>query len=130
MKIVIDTSAILAVLLDEPERSALIGATYGAQLCAPASLPWEVCNALSAALKRRRVIHSQAAEIMRNFGKVPLQLFPVDLVAALEIAAEFQIYAYDAFVLELARAQQCALLTLDRGVQRIARASRIELIEV
>jgi len=67
---------------------------------------------------------------MRNFGQVPLQLFPVDLVAALEIAAEFQIYAYDAFVLELARAQKCALLTLDRGVQRIARASRIELVEV
>jgi len=130
MRIVIDTSAILAVLLDEPERSALIAATYGVQLCAPASLPWEVCNALSAALKRRRVTSSQAAEVMRNFGKVPLQLSPVDLVTALEIAAEFQIYAYDAFVLELARAQQCALLTLDRGVQRIARASRIELVEV
>lgn len=130
MKIVIDTSAILAVLLDEPERSALIGATDGAQLCAPASVPWEVCNALSAALKRRRVTLSQAVEIMRNFGKVPLQLSPVDLVAALELAAAFQIYAYDAFVLELARGQQCALLTLDRGVQRTARACRIELVEV
>lgn len=130
MKLVIDTSAILAVLLDEPERSALIAATEGAQLCAPPSIPWEVCNALSAALKRRRLALPQAAEILRNFGKVPLQLIPVDLTAALELAAAFGIYAYDAFVLELARVQQCALLTLDRGVQRVARASRIQLLEV
>jgi len=130
MKLVIDTSAILAVLLDEPERSALIAATQSARLCAPASIPWEVCNALSAALKRRRLALPQAAEILSNFGKIPLQLMPVDLTAALEVAAAFGIYAYDAFVLELARAEQCALLTLDRGVQRIARASRIQLLEV
>jgi predicted nucleic acid-binding protein len=130
MRLVIDTSAILAVLLDEPERSALIAATSGAQLCAPASVPWEVCNALSAALKRRRLALPQAAEIMKNFGKVSLQLMPVDLTAALELAAAFRIYAYDAFVLELARAQQCALLTLDHGVQRVARASGIQLLEV
>jgi predicted nucleic acid-binding protein len=130
MKLVIDTSAILAVLLDEPERSALIAATNGAHLCAPPSIPWEVCNALSAALKRQRLALPQAVEILRNFGKVPLQLIPVDLTAALELAAAFGIYAYDAFVLELARAQQCALLTLDQGVQRIARASRIQLLEV
>jgi predicted nucleic acid-binding protein len=130
MKLVIDTSAILAVLLDEPERPALIAATHGAQLCAPASIPWEVCNALSAALKRRRLALPQATEILTNFGRVPLQLMSVDLTAALELAAAFGIYAYDAFVLELARSQQCALLTLDRGVQRIARASRIQLLEV
>ncbi|MBV8201704.1 MAG: type II toxin-antitoxin system VapC family toxin [Acidobacteria bacterium] len=130
MKLVIDTSAILAVLLDEPERPAVIAATTGAQLCAPASVPWEVCNALSAALKRRRLALPQAFEILKNFGKIPVQLMPVDLTAALELAAAFGIYAYDAFVLEAARAQQCALLSLDRGVQRIARASRIQLLEV
>ena len=130
MKLVIDTSAILAVLLDEPERPALIAATCGARLCAPPSLPWEVCNALSAALKRRRLALSQATAVLANFGRVPLQLVPVDLTAALELAAAFGIYAYDAFVIELARSQQCALLTLDHGVQRIARASRIQLLEV
>jgi predicted nucleic acid-binding protein len=130
MKLVIDTSAILAVLMDEPERAALIAATNGAQLCAPASIPWEVCNALSAALKRRRLAMPQATEILRNFGKVPLQLLPVDLGAALELAAAFGIYAYDAYVLEVARAQQCALLTLDRGVRRVAQAARIQLLEV
>lgn len=130
MKLVIDTSAILAVLLDEPERLALIAATNGAQLCAPASIPWEVCNALSAALKRRRLALPQAVEVLKNFGKVPLQLVSVDLTAALELAAAFRIYAYDAYVLELARAQQCSLLTLDHGVQRVARAARIPLLEV
>jgi predicted nucleic acid-binding protein len=130
MKLVIDTSAILAVLIDEPERPALIAATSGAQLCAPASLPWEVGNALSAMLKRRRLALIHATQVLRNFQRIPLQLISVDLLAALELAARFRIYAYDAFVLQAARAQNCALLTLDRGIRRIARDARIELLEV
>jgi uncharacterized protein with PIN domain len=36
--IVIDTSAILAVLLGEPEKQAVVEATMGSVVCAPASL--------------------------------------------------------------------------------------------
>ena len=57
---------------------------------------------MSAALKRRRLALPQAAEVLANFGKVRLQLLPVDLVAELELAAAFRIYACDAFALELA----------------------------
>ena len=42
MSCVIDTSAIIAVLLSEPERAALIRATKGAELVAPASVHWEI----------------------------------------------------------------------------------------
>jgi predicted nucleic acid-binding protein len=53
--IVIDTSAILAVLLAEPERQAVVEASMGSVLCAPASLRWEVGNAATAGVKRRRL---------------------------------------------------------------------------
>ena len=52
--IVIDTSAILAVLLDEPEKPAVVKVTMGSAVCAPASLRWEVGNAATAGVKRRR----------------------------------------------------------------------------
>jgi uncharacterized protein with PIN domain len=58
--IVIDTSAILAVLLDEPEKQAVVEATMGSVVCAPASLRWEVGNAVTAGVKRRRLTTERA----------------------------------------------------------------------
>ena len=58
--IVIDTSAILAVLLAEPEKLAVVEATMGRVLCAPASLRWEVGNAAKAGVKRRRLTPERA----------------------------------------------------------------------
>src|SRR5437763_8514880 len=54
MDIVADTSAIIAVIANEPEKSALVAHTQGADLFAPLSIPWEVGNAFSAMLKRQR----------------------------------------------------------------------------
>lgn len=129
MRIVIDTSALLAVLLGEPERGALIEATRGAQLCSPESLPWEVGNALSAMLKRRALDLTTASAVLKSYQQVPVQLVVVDLLAALQLASRFRIYAYDAYMLEAARSQQCALLTLDKTLKRVAREAQITLLE-
>src|ERR1700747_47959 len=55
VEIVIDTSALLAVSGEQPERAALIRLTRGATLVAPASVHWEVGNALSAMFKRKAI---------------------------------------------------------------------------
>jgi predicted nucleic acid-binding protein len=52
LTVVIDTSAILAVLMGEPERAKLIKITNGVTLLTPQSLHWEIGNALSAMLKK------------------------------------------------------------------------------
>jgi hypothetical protein len=54
VEVVIDTAAILAVVLEKPEREALVAGPAGARLFSPASLPWEVGNALVAGVRRRR----------------------------------------------------------------------------
>ena len=48
MNIVMDSSAIIAVIVAEPERDAIIAATAGHALIGPGSIPWEVGNAFSA----------------------------------------------------------------------------------
>ena len=55
MEIVADTSVIIAVIANEPEKAAIVAQTQGADLFAPQSLPWEVGNAFSAMLKRQRI---------------------------------------------------------------------------
>jgi uncharacterized protein with PIN domain len=55
MDIVIDTSAIIAVLVDEPERQKIIEITEGHSLIGPGSIPWEIGNAFAAMFKRKRL---------------------------------------------------------------------------
>ena len=130
MPIVVDTSVLIAVIAGETERPALIRATEGADLVAPASVHWEVGNACSAMLKRRRASLAQVRAMLAAYAQIPLRFLEVDLGVALELADEFGLYAYDAYLLASARAQRVALLTLDQALARAARDAGIRLVEI
>jgi hypothetical protein len=55
MPIIVDTTVVIACVMNEPHREALLAATMDQELIAPQSLLWEVSNALSAMFKRRRI---------------------------------------------------------------------------
>jgi predicted nucleic acid-binding protein len=129
MQVVIDTSALLAVLLEEPEREALIAATSGSVLLAPASLTWEVGNALVATVRRRRLTPAEADEAWTAFQAVPLRLVDVDVGEAVAVALEVGLYAYDAYMLVLARRRGLPLLTLDRRLGAAAGQLHIAVLE-
>lgn len=129
-QIVLDTSALLAVLVSEPERPALLRVTEGATLVAPASLHWELGNALSAMLRRHRIDGPQAASAIASYGRVPLRLVDVDLPTAVELAEQLGLYAYDAYFLVCALVHRAPLLTLDGALGRAARKAGIRLVEV
>ena len=126
---VIDTSALLAVLLEEPERPALIAATRGVVLFAPSSLPWEVGNALVAATRRRRLTPAEAQRAWTAYERVPLRLVDVDMPRAVALALDLGLYAYDAYMLEVARQRGLPLLTLDRTLRAAAASSGLEIVE-
>ena len=130
MEIVIDTAAVLAVLLEEPERPALLAVTTGAVLCAPASLPWEVGNALVAAVRRRRLTAMQAQAGWAAYQAVPIRLMEVDIGRAMTLATERGLYAYDGYMLELSRSRALPLLTLDAKLGDAALRAGVELVEV
>jgi predicted nucleic acid-binding protein len=124
---VVDTSAVLAVLLEEPERIALIAATRGATLYAPPSLPWEVGNALVALVRRRRLTLAEARRVWDAFQSVPMRLVDIDVGQAIASATELALYAYDAYMLELAVQRGLPLLTLDQKLRHAARARGVTL---
>jgi len=129
MKIVADTNTFLAVSLDEPEKDWLIEATEGHDLVAPVVLPYEIGNALSSLVRRRVLTETQLVAAWDAAAAVPVELAPVDARAALLLAAHFHIYAYDAYFLQCALATKAPLLTLDRGMEHVARLLDITLVE-
>lgn len=130
MELVVDTSVLIAVLTGEPTRDRLIARTQGSELLAPGSVHWEIGNAFSALLKRRRLKLSEVQAALTAYGQIPIRFVEVELAAALELADRFGLYAYDAYLMACARRQRAPLLTLDARLGRAAQEAGVEVVEV
>ena len=128
--LVVDTSAVMAVLLNEPSRDRVLEITSGAELAAPASLPVEIGNALSSLLKRRRIEAAQARQVLADFRAMTWRSEEIDLDAAMELVASLNIYAYDAYMLATALTLKCPLVTLDGRLAEAGRRANLDVIEV
>jgi predicted nucleic acid-binding protein len=128
--LVIDTSALIAVLTGESSRDLIIARTQGTELLAPGSVHWETGNALSALLKRRRLKLAEAQAALAAYRQIPIRLVEIELEAALELADRLGLYAYDAFLLACARRHGAPLLTLDPRLGRVAQEAGVRLLEI
>jgi predicted nucleic acid-binding protein len=129
MDILVDTSALLAVIVGEPERDRIVESTSGHTLIGPGSIPWEIGNAFSAMIKQRRLGLIEAQQGLEIFYTIPIRLVRVDLSNAIAIAKQINVYAYDAYFLDCAIRHSAPLLTLDRGLGRAARRLGVTLME-
>ena len=130
MDIVIDTSAVIAVIANEPEKPAIVEHTLGANLIAPASVHWEVGNAFSAMFKRRRISLSQAKEAIKSYERIVFRFIDVDLGQSLELSDRLNMYGYDAYVLACALNMRSPLLTLDKKLAAAAPVVGVKVLEV
>ena len=130
MTLVVDASILLAVLMSEPERAKIIELTKGVDLIAPASVHWEIGNALSSMLKRGRMTLVQAESVLKNYEKIPIRFVEVSLHESIKISADRKIYAYDAFLIACARDQRCRLISLDKALLQASKDSGIQVVEV
>lgn len=130
MDIVIDASAILAVLVGEPERNRVVELTAGHNLVGPGSIPWEIGNAFSAMLKQKRIELAQAKRGLAIFQTIPIRYLPVDMANAIALAHANSLYAYDAYFLDCAVRHAVPLLTLDRPLRRAADKIGVQVLEV
>jgi len=120
MAIVVDASAIGAIMFDEPEAANLAAYLEGETLLAPALLDFELVNL---ALKKTRRQPQLAPEIAISLAaalRLPMTRVPVSGLDVLRLAAETGLTAYDASYLWLARARDLELVTLDAALARVA----------
>ena len=130
MEIVIDTSAIIAVLVGETEKQRIVELTRGNDLIGPGSISWEIGNAFSAMFKQDRLALDQALEGMQIFDSIPIRYIYPDFKKVLTISKNTNIYAYDAYFLDCAIRHKAPLLTLDKKLTASARDLGIEVMEV
>ncbi len=129
MNIVSDTNIFLAVVLDEPEKESIIRATSEANAISPEILHYEIGNALTAMVKRKRLTQDESLLAFEAVRSIPVRLVSVDIQEALKLALEHNIYAYDAYFLQCAKNLACPLITLDKRMKNVAYALNIEVVE-
>ena len=127
---VVDTSIVIAVLVNEEHKSKLVKLTKGANLNAPACLHWEVGNAFSAMFKRGRLEIDKALKAVGSYEQIPIRFHDVNLASSMKLAHDLDLYAYDAYFIECARKLDSPLLTLDATLSKAARQTGVPVMEV
>jgi len=120
---VVDCSALSAVLFDEPARDEALARLAGRSLLAPSLLDHEI---VGVALKKRRQgwpEHS-LAQALADYEACDIELHPIDLAGQYALAARYELSAYAAAYLWLAAELRAPLATFD---QRLATAAQQHL---
>ncbi|MGB7297497.1 MAG: type II toxin-antitoxin system VapC family toxin [Candidatus Aminicenantales bacterium] len=130
MKIVIDTSVVVAVLTNEKHKQRLVELTKGADLVAPSSLHWEVGNAFSAMLKKRMITVEQTFRALAAYTGIAIRFYEVSLKEALSLCVKAKLYAYDAYFIACALRLKSPLLSLDGALLSAAAESGVSTMKV
>lgn len=130
MEVVVDASVLIAVITNEKEKDKLVAMTGEAELIAPLSVHWEIGNAFSSLLKRKRVTRKEALQAIDVYLQIPVRFVEVELKESLELADEAGLYAYDAYLLRCAAKYRLPLLTLDGRLIQAAKRRKIKVLEV
>jgi predicted nucleic acid-binding protein len=130
MKIVLDTSVVIALLSSKKERELIIDKISGNDFICPESVIPEIGNAISAMFKRKRITLEEGIKVIKGFKGLKISFFPLNSERAVEICHEYNIYAYDAYILECAERFKLDLITLDKRMKEVAKLLNIFVIEV
>lgn len=129
MDIVADASAFLAVVLNEAGRGRILAQTAGCGLVAPEVLPYEVGNALVAVRRRKRLADTAVLQALASARQIPVRLVTVSVPAAVRMALEHGVYAYDAYYLQCCVENRLPLLSLDEKMCSLARRLKLQVME-
>ena len=128
MDVLLDASAIMAVILNEPSREEVISLTENAILLSPEIISHEIGNALINLFKRRKIIEAELMEAYKKFLVIPIRSIKVDVEKALRIAIKYNICAYDSYYLEIATRLKTPLISFDISMKKIALDLNINIL--
>ena len=123
--VVVDASVLIAVVTNEAEKVRLVQLTQDVDLIAPHSIHWEIGNAFSAMLKRRRITVEDAIRAIDLYQKIPVRFVDVEIEEAIGLAEALNIYAYDAYLVRCAIKYNSPLLSLDQGLVQSTKSAKV-----
>ncbi len=120
-RIVVDSSAIAAILYAEPRADEVVQRLAGAPLAAPHWLAVELANVCVKKMRLRPQDYGALMEAYGDLAHLGIEYHPIEPAEVLLLAHAKRLSFYDSCYLWLARRLDAALVTLDA---RLAAATR------
>jgi predicted nucleic acid-binding protein len=126
--IVIEASAMVDVLVDDPVDSELLALIADEELHAPSLLDYEVASALRGHALGGKLTDEQVDDAVDDFSALTIERYPLSLMIrdVLDLSRDFTVY--DAAYVVLAKALDAPLVTADAklsGARRLGVDLRI-----
>jgi len=136
MAFVVDTSLALKwFLADEEDRTDSLLLLRAISDANRPVVPWlwfyEIGNALTVAVRRKRIAIEQLEEILHMLEQMPIDIDPpdrIDLLRLPHLARKHGLTTYDAAYLNLALRGKLAMATSDAALRKAALAEGVALI--
>lgn len=128
MEIIADASAIMAVIVKEPERDIVRQLTQNAVIVSPDMVSYEIANALTKMMKKQVIEKERMLNAFNYFSRIPIKRIEINFEKALEIAWEYKMYSYDSCYLEAALRLNLPLLTFDNKMIMTAKELGIKIL--
>lgn len=128
--VLLDTSAIMAILLEEPEWEAVHALVTTRKAYLASTIDIEVGNALSRQFRRGLMNAAEVGEVWEVFTAIRalFEVIPVDVRGALAVVTARRMWAYDAYVVEAAMRAGIPLLTRDNQQAAIAALQGVKIV--
>ncbi len=118
-RLVCDASAVVSALLDSGEAGTWVAERLaGAELFAPALMPFECSNIIRRHELGGLVSADQAVQAHADLLDLPVDLWPYELLAERIWQLRANLTSYDAAYVALAETLGLVLVTLDQRIQR------------
>lgn len=118
--VVVDASALAAVLFDEPDAAEMRRALSGRALHTTTLVDYELANTALKKLRREPVRTVALLAALQAAQHLSMSRTTPDMVQVLALAAATNLTAYDASYLWVARSVGLPLVTLDRALAKAA----------
>ena len=119
MTLVVDASAIAAVLFAEPDGQTILAHVEGESMIAPQLIDFELANASLRKMRRAPAEGAAILIMLEGLRTLNIKRMPVPATEAATLAARTGLSAYDASYLWLAMSLDVELVTLDNRLARI-----------
>ena len=128
MTLVVDASAISAIVFGEAEGATIAAHIDGESLIAPTLFDYEMANIGWKKVRRHPDKHATLLAAMSRVPSLQITKVAVPLDELFALATETGLTAYDASYLWLARSQDLELVTLDDQLARVNQAMRERVV--
>jgi len=128
--LILDASAWLSLLLNEPESDSFQSLFDSHTLIAPELIRYEVSNGIVMAQRRKRMIgkNTSLQDILEIVGQFPIHIAPLESwwPESVKLVQKHDLTFYDAAYVGLAAHLDLPLLTLDKKILHVLAAEHLE----